>query len=165
MKVVIKNLAKLNEIQKEKIKRSCIMGQSVLNWVEWENKIKASSFKENKGYTGESFLVLLKSRDVVIDLAGFYEKSSTVGWTTLNGEKTHINTYFLNTFEEHEVFSHITHEWCHILGFAHRALLWSSKYRSIPYSVGYMTRDKFVEYYSKPREESFVNNYGFSFKD
>ena len=128
-------------------------GIPVINWERWEKKVERTSFKESKGMDGYQVLNLFQSKDVTIDLEGFYDNSSTVGWTTLYGFKTHINTKFLNTFDDSEIFGHITHEWCHILGFAHRALLWSNKYKSVPYALGYLTRDSYAEYYSVPRDE------------
>ena len=130
--------------------------------------MKSTKFLESNGLSGEGVLKRFQSRPILVDLEGFYNKTSTIGWTTLYGFKTHINTKFLDTFNEGEVFGHICHEWAHILGFAHRAFLWSNKYKSVPYRTGYLTRDLFTEYHSVKRPESFdkaVPKFEFIFRD
>lgn len=167
MLVTIKGLSSLSPEQKDKITRSCLMGTDVLNWVEWENKIKGTQFKESKGMDGEQVLKLFQSKDVTITLEGYYEKSKVIGWTTLYGVKTHINTKFVDTFNEAEIFGNLIHEWCHILGFAHKSFLWVNKHKTVPYRMGYITRDYFVKYFSEKSMKSFVghNNFDFLFEE
>jgi hypothetical protein len=63
---------------------------------------------------------------------------STIGYGN-PGEET-IYTYqdWFDQAKPEEIVNHITHEWCHKIGFDHAAYPWQDKFRenSVPYGVG-----------------------------
>lgn len=158
--IVIHNLSKLTEPQQEKVTKALKKGEPVLMSQLLKNKIIKGSYRENRGYSAEQIYDLILAggdgpgnvKDGVIDiyLIGYYEDSSTIGWTTVNGTYTYINTKFLDTFEDYEVFGNIMHEYMHRLGFVHHIHA-----ESVPYSIGYSCRDAFKEYYETNTEVPF----------
>lgn len=161
-KIVIHGLYKLTDSQQTKIKNAMKNGEAILNNPDYRAKLMALHFSQTKGFSNSEICDKIMSgadgpnntKDNILDvsLTGFHEKSSTIGWTTVNGTMQYINTYFLDQFTEGEVFGHILHEYCHRLGFIHR---WTD-HKSVPYQVGYASRDFYKEFY-KIKEVSGVD--------
>lgn len=152
----IQGLTNLSEPQKNKIKNACVTGEPVLSSHLFKYQMLKQKYSEARGYSTSQIYDLfmaggdgpgnVKDKVVTIDVTGFYKRSSTIGWTTVNGVKTYINTRFLDNFGPHEVLGHLMHEYCHRLGFVHR---WR-KSASVPYKVGYCVRDCYVDFYKEP---------------
>lgn len=149
----------LNPEQQEKIRSSLLKGEYVLDSNLWSDRIIAAKYTENRGFKGRDIVDMIRSgahdggiedRVLDIDIVGFYRASSTIGYTYLGSLTQWINRKFLNKYTESDVFKHVMHETMHrCFRFLHRY----RKSTSVPYRVGNLSRDAFIEYYSIPRPQ------------
>jgi hypothetical protein len=155
--IKINKMRDLSEKNQDLIRRACKKGEDVLNWRIWEERIIRSKYTETNGKSGEQILSLIKTGaddeqripdgDIDIDITGFFRLTGTIGYTYLNSYRTWVNRRFLGKFSEAEVFGHIMHEFMHrAFGFTHDI----AHSTSVPYRVGYISRDSFEEFYNKP---------------
>jgi len=166
--IKIDKMRDLSEKNQKLIIRTCEMATPVLNWRVWEERIMRQDYREDKGKSGAHILSLIKTGaddpsknpdgDIDLDITGFFRLSSTIGYTYLNSYRTWVNRRFLDKFSEAELFGHIMHELMHrAFGFTHRI-----HKGSVPYVVGYVSRDSFQEYYKlntgKEMFASFMEN-------
>lgn len=147
----------LTPSQNDRVINACAQGGRVLNSTIWSSRILTQNYYQKRGFSNSQILDMLKeARDIngvkdyviTINLEGFMSWSSTVGYTNVYGVKTFINRRFLDKFDDAEIFGHLMHEYCHRLGFIHKAF--PNKRQSVPYLVGYASRDAFREYFKKP---------------
>lgn len=163
MRVEIHGLRNFNHEEKEKIVRTLRMGSPVLASEVWADKISRAKFTEAKGMNGAQIVKLIRTGaddkgkvpdgDLDIDISGFFDLSKTVGYTHVGGFTTYMNRRFLRKFEDHEVFGHCLHELMHrAYGFVHRF----RHATSVPYVVGYKSREAFREFYLNPNPVSLI---------
>lgn len=171
MKIKIHGLSNFSEDQKVLISHALMVGEMVLSSSVFKEKIVLANYSEDRGYSSREIYDLImsgkdpqadgsKPQDYVldIDITGFKDSSSTIGYTNLNGFKMYFNKTFLDIFavDGSEIFGHVMHETMHKFGFAHRKR-WSRS-KSVPYVVGYRSRDAYKQFLKedKPMGSSFV---------
>lgn len=158
MTIQIVNTSKLNNDQRMKIQGATGKGIPVLNWHSWQETIANASYKESKGYNGREILALIQKNGIMsLDINGYFERSNTIGYTYIGQTKQWINTKYLDAdyFTEADLFGHIMHEvmhWRH--GFKHTSRF--TKKQSVPYRVGNISANKFVDYYAAQAKGQFV---------
>lgn len=158
MEVKIHGLYKLKPEHQDKIRRAMAMGGPVISSTIWEKKISSAKYKENRGYSGADIVRLVRSGadgpdkkpDNVLDLEieGFYSWRNTIGYTYLGGFRQWINTRYLGSFSESDVFAHVLHELLHrAYNFKHTF----SHAGTVPYLVGKLSGQAFNEFYANPK--------------
>ncbi len=96
MRMVLQNTGEFRSENVDFIKKSVDWAQPVLNWPEWQNRVKAvTSFAETKK-CGVEVLGLMAQADVNINLKEMDSVSSTIGYTYLHGKFIWMNEYTLN---------------------------------------------------------------------
>lgn len=162
MKMVLAQLGEFSADNKVFIQKSVVMTQKVLNWQEWQNRVKAvTSFAETKKL-GPEVLGMMAGADVVINLKEMDSMSSTIGYTYLHGKFIWLNEYFVTryrTLKQYQPFEGLArvsgclvHETQHVEGFTHD--LWFHKDDTVPYKMQHIWEKAFVEYYSDPNRKA-----------
>lgn len=140
--------------EKKRFKMALKYGHTVLNSKEFRERMQKSFFRESNGLSGEQVWELIcKGKDLYnpesdhdIDVfVTMYENfwTGTVGYTYPNTLKSWINRKFFRKFSEPEIFGNVMHEAMHNFGFDHVDL--KHKHETVPYKVGYITRDLLKE--------------------
>jgi hypothetical protein len=168
LKLEIYNLAKLSDVEQQKIRDAVVLAPPVLNYKGFHDRV-LKPMGQKKGYTEAQILEMFlsgadpdpkggKPKDGVIklDIEGFYKASNTIGWTTLHGVRTYINRKYLGKFSSADVISHLVHETMHRFGFSHSGWLRKTLTNSVPYQYGYRFHDAWTEYYAKPKGKAFL---------
>lgn len=78
--------------------------------------------------------------DGVIDLFldSYYERSSTIGYTSPSDKYIHMNQYIQGSYTVAQTAGNIFHEWLHKVGYGHSRRHNSYRPHSVPYKLGYM---------------------------
>ena len=76
------------------------------------------------------------SIDLFLDM--YYQRSSTVGYTSVNDKYLHMNRRFHANYTPEETAGNIFHEWLHKIGFDHSQKNNSERPHSVPYKLGYL---------------------------
>lgn len=157
MKIKIIGLYHFSDKEALAIKNSLQKGEGVINSNIFKLKVLYGTFSENRGFTNLEIYNLIMGGTIIsgrpqgdmeLDITGYRDHSSTIGWTNVHGLKTYINETFLDKFNESEVFRNILHEFMHTLGFVHRN--WWAKKSSVPYRIGGMAQAAFKEFEVRP---------------
>jgi hypothetical protein len=74
------------------------------------------------------------SIDLFLDM--YYERSSTVGYTSPKDKFIHMNRYFHANYTAEETAGNIFHEWLHKIGFDHSKRNNAERPHSVPYKLG-----------------------------
>jgi hypothetical protein len=157
----------LSEKEISIINQAVDLGNKVLPTDIFRNKIKAlDGCRENRGYDGDGILKLIEAGlgpdashngIIALDFRGFYEYSSCIAYTLRGSLATYVNRKFLGSFTVQEVFDFIMHEYCHRLKFVHTSWFRSRNLQTVPYQVGYASRDAMVEFLKA--QNSFVGTF------
>ena len=163
MEIRIHALKNLNAKQQMKIRLALKQGEAVLDSEIWADKIRSASYTEARGFTGQQIVDMIRSgshdggpSDGVLDVSfdSFYKYNNVVGHTFLGSAWQWINRRFLDRYSAGDIFGHVCHELMHrSFRFVHRG----KHATSVPYQCGYLSKKAFKEYYSKPREASFIS--------
>jgi hypothetical protein len=78
--------------------------------------------------------------DMDIDISMYYTRRNVIGYT-YGGLRTWINRKYFNQFDEADICGNVAHEYAHKCGFTHAKRYNRTRYRTIPYAVGYKIRD------------------------
>lgn len=157
MKIKIIGLNNFDEKEVSAIRNSVMRGEPVINSDIFKKMVLAGSYTENRNMSrfeiyemimGGTIIHSLPQGEMQLDITGYKENSSSIGYTNMYGLKTYFNRVFLDKYNESEIFHNIVHEYCHTLGFYHRE--WWHKSKSVPYKVGYMVLDAYKQFYEKP---------------
>lgn len=165
MEIRIHGMKNLTDSQQMKIKSALLKGGPVLDSLVWERRITNASYTENRGLSGAEIVKLIKSgadgldhkADGILDveIEGFFDLTSTIGYTYVGGYIQYFNKRFLDSFQECDVFRHILHELMHrAYGFVHR----HRKATSVPYRVGDQSSAAFVEYYASNNKDFLLSS-------
>lgn len=68
-------------------------------------------------------------------------KSGVLGWTYPNIAKQWISRWFLDSSSVAEIAGNLAHEYCHKLGYVHPYKNTPSRPHTVPYAIGYLTRN------------------------
>lgn len=163
MKIQIHNMKNLNEKQQLKIKTALLAGEPVLDSIQFKDRVLVAKFTETMGHTNEEILAMILSgshdggpADEIIDvnIEGFYRRSSVVGYTYLGSTWQWINRKFLDNYSSASIFHHVMHESMHR---SYRFRHVRAHATSVPYLIGSISQKAFTEFYSKPRNASFLS--------
>lgn len=115
----------------------------------------ARSFTRNEGLTNEEvYLKLMEGKEVLdqetpgemnLYIQQYHRWwSKVIGYTKIGSSKwMWVNWKFYKNFAASEMASNIVHEWIHLMGFYHDS---ASDHDSVPYAVGYITRNLVEQY-------------------
>ncbi len=108
-------------------------------------------FRMNQGLDREDILQCLLEGDeklqpgddgeADLQITLYAEASSTVGYTYPTTIMQWINAKFFNSFTIPEVVGNLAHEYCHKLGFDHEYDSTPLRPYTVPYAIGYISRD------------------------
>lgn len=119
------------------------------------NSNQVRSYTRNEGLTNEEiYLRLMEGREVLDqntpgEMNLYIQQynrwwSKVIGYTKIGQSKwMWVNWKFYKYFEASEMASNIVHEWLHLIGFYHDS---ASDHDSVPYAVGYITRELVQQY-------------------
>lgn len=81
--------------------------------------------------------------DGVIDLFldSYYQRSSTVGYTSKTDKFIHMNQYIQGSYTAAQTAGNIFHEWMHKIGYDHSSRNNVYRPHSVPYKLGYMVAE------------------------
>lgn len=110
------------------------------------------AFHKNDGLSNEEIYTLIIegaeklhpfknfTMDVEIELYTELE-SNVLGYTYPRSKRVWMNTKYFEKHSLSELAGHLTHEWLHKLGFDHERERTEDRKFSVPYAVGYITRE------------------------
>lgn len=74
-------------------------------------------------------------------LDSYYQRSSTVGYTSVKDKFIHMNRYIQNSYTSEKTAGNIFHEWMHKLGYDHSSRHNVYRPHSVPYKLGYLVAE------------------------
>lgn len=77
-----------------------------------------------------------QKHSIDLHLEMYYERSSTVGWTSPSDKVIHMNRYFHANYTAEETAGNLFHEWLHKIGYNHSKYNNSARPHSVPYKLG-----------------------------
>jgi hypothetical protein len=108
-------------------------------------------FVDNKGFTNaQVYQILLDGKEDLkpevdhemdLELELYYTWNSTVGYTTADVLRIHMNTKYFDPYTPSEVAGNVFHEWTHKLGFDHATTYSVERDSSVPYAIGYLIKE------------------------
>jgi hypothetical protein len=147
-------LVDFNSEQQDKIIEASELIRRVVATEEFKNAVLNHSyngvktFVENQGLTnaqiynkflqGAEKLTPARNNTMDVEVALYYENTSTIGYTYASTKRIWMNTKYFNNYTASQVASNLTHEWMHKLGFTHAVSYNTSRSYSVPYAVGYI---------------------------
>lgn len=91
--------------------------------------------KGQENYQGGSEGVI----DLFLD--SYYQRSSTVGYTSVSDKFIHMNRYIQGSYTSAQTAGNIFHEWMHKIGYDHSSRNNVYRPHSVPYKLGYMVAE------------------------
>lgn len=128
------------------------LAEIVINSLEFKKKLLAKKFSTtsmssqqvyDKFITGAETLNKETDYEIDVMVTIYEENNSTVGYTYGSTPQTWVNRKFFRQYTLGEIAGNMIHEYCHKLSFDHKS---ASDHSSVPYSVGYITRDMVADY-------------------
>ena len=150
-------MKKFSGSQEAKVLEAAELIKRVVASDEFKNKILnhryngRKTFVDNGGLTnaqiykkileGAEMLKPGKNNTMDLQLELYTANNIVVGYTMPNVIKIWMNSKFLNQNNSAEVTTNMMHEWLHKLGFKHAAKQTPNRKYSVPYAIGYLTRN------------------------
>jgi hypothetical protein len=147
-------LFKFNGNQEEKISEAADLIKQVVTSEEFRNfilnhKVKGKkTFIDNDGLSNRQIYKKIiegseKLRPGIdnimnLELEGYSQSNSTIGYTYPSKIKVWMNKTFLNKNRPADATTNMMHEWLHKLGFKHEKERTPLRKYSVPYAVGYL---------------------------
>lgn len=154
MKLILKEMDGFSQEQQDLINRSVVNAIPVLNWAEWQDEVRNTSFSQTNDSGKQIIDRMINQNEIMIDVTEFHSLSNTIAYTLLKGSIINLNDYFLAEYVKmkgHEgeanVASTLIHEFMHILGYKH-SYFWNKK-KSVPYKMQYIFYRNYLAYYNK----------------
>jgi hypothetical protein len=152
-----------SDLQVETINKSAQVMETVINSNEFKDKVlnfelngdktfsyKRNPFKSFEIYTNvQVYQLIMQAHEIngniedgIIELYLKLEKGDdgkNIGYGLPTDEWIHTYESFFNAADEFGLANHLTHEWCHKIGFEHSKYKWQDTNRdesSVPYAIG-----------------------------
>jgi hypothetical protein len=155
LKVNVLGLKGADGRDEDRIQRALSIINDVVNSEEFRSQILNMKYSiGNRSYAGYSQTtstpeqVLAKILEATENFSGgekhsidlflemYYERSSTVGYTSPKDKVIHMNRYFHANYTAEEAAGNIFHEWLHKVGFNHSKRNNAERPHSVPYKLG-----------------------------
>lgn len=155
LKVNVLALTGADSTDEERIDKALLLIEEVVNSEEFRSELLSMKYKiGKKEYAGFSQTQLTpqkvlesieeavenfpggKKNEIDLFLDMYYQRSSTIGYTSPSDKFIHMNRYFHSRYTSVETAGNIFHEWLHKIGHGHTKNNNAERPHSVPYKLG-----------------------------
>lgn len=148
LKIAVNSREGFTPEQTVKHETACRMLETVLNSVEFRDRVLTMSLDNTEGKSNLTIYNGIMSGcdefnkeadgDIDVSVTLYYKNNRVVGYTNPGTIRTWLNNKFFSTYDYAEVACNLFHEYLHKCGFDHDS---ASDHDSVPYALGYMVEE------------------------